>query len=46
MFGRNLRWGRGASSGFVVGLAAGLFMREAVQRLQELAPPGLALVIQ
>jgi hypothetical protein len=36
MSGQNLRWGSGAGSAFVVGLVAGLFLKEAVQRGQEL----------
>jgi len=37
MAGRNLRWGMGAGSTFVLGVVAGLFLREAVQRVREVA---------
>ena len=31
----NLRWGTGTGSAFVLGMVAGLFLKEAVQRAQE-----------
>jgi len=39
MAGQNLRWTRGAlaASAFGLGVATGLFLKEAVQRTQELA---------
>ncbi len=37
MAGWNLRWGTGAGSAFVLGMVAGLFLKEAVQRGQDLA---------
>ena len=37
MAGWNLRWGTGAGSAFVLGMVAGLFLKEAVQRAQDLA---------
>jgi len=37
MAGWNLRWGTGAGSAFVLGMLAGLVLKEAVQRAQDLA---------
>ena len=37
MAGWNLRWGTGAGSAFVLGMVAGLVLKEAVQRAQDLA---------
>ena len=33
----NLRWGTGSASAFALGMVAGLFLKEAVQRAQERA---------
>ena len=37
MAGWNLRWGTRTGSAFVLGMVAGLFLKEAVQRAQDLA---------
>jgi hypothetical protein len=34
---RNLRWGSGAGSAFVMGMVVGLFVREAAQRVWQVA---------